>query len=281
MNNEDFVRGFDRTVDDALFWLSDNAAFLFDAIRQGLEGFYDLILTAATLPPPWVIALIAALLGWRTVGAGFGLLAGVGLLFCWSMGLWPETMETLALVFSATLSALLIALPVGVIAGYYTGLDRALEPVLDLIQTMPPYIYLLPAIALLGYGAATALAATIIVAIPPVVRLTSLGIRRTPREFIELGQASGINDWQMFTKIRLPFAMPSIMTGINQGLMMAFGMVVIAGIVGSGGLGGTIYDAIRTLDIARSINAAIAIVILCMVIDRITQSVNIVPEGER
>ncbi|TIP82193.1 MAG: ABC transporter permease subunit, partial [Mesorhizobium sp.] len=147
-----------------------------------------------------------------------------------------------------------------------------LEPVLDLIQTLPPYIYLLPAIALLGYGPATALIATFIVAMPPAIRLTSLGIRMTPREFIELGQASGLTPRQMFTKIRLPFAIPSVMAGINQSLMMAFGMVVIAGIVGSGGLGETIYSAVRTLDIATSINAAIAIVILTMVLDRFTQS---------
>ncbi|TIM80555.1 MAG: ABC transporter permease subunit, partial [Mesorhizobium sp.] len=135
-----------------------------------------------------------------------------------------------------------------------------------------PYIYLLPAIALLGYGPATALVATVVVAMPPAVRLTSLGIRMTPHEFIELGQASGLTPWQMFIMIRLPFAIPSVMAGINQSLMMAFGMVVIAGIVGSGGLGETIYTAVRTLDIARSINAAIAIVILTMVLDRLTQS---------
>lgn len=151
-------------------------------------------------------------------------------------------------------------------------LDRALTPALDLIQTLPPYIYLLPAIALLGYGPATALVATVIVAVPPAIRLTALGIRMTPREFIELGHATGVTPAQMFFKIRLPFAVPSIMAGINQSLMMAFGMVVIAGIVGSGGLGETIYGAIRTLDIAKSIDAAIAIVILTMILDRLTQS---------
>ncbi|WP_292127725.1 ABC transporter permease subunit, partial [Mesorhizobium sp.] len=156
--------------------------------------------------------------------------------------------------------------------GFGRAFDRFLEPILDLIQTLPPYIYLLPAIALLGYGPATALVATFIVAMPPAIRLTALGIRMTPREFVELGHATGLTPWQMFVKIRLPFAIPSVMAGINQSLMMAFGMVVIAGIVGSGGLGETIYSAVRTLDIATSINAAIAIVILTMVLDRLTQS---------
>lgn len=181
-------------------------------------------------------------------------------------------MSTLALVTTATILALLVGIPLGILAGFARSLDRLLEPVLDLVQTMPPYIYLLPAIALLGYGPATALIATFIVAMPPAIRLTSLGIRMTPREFIELGHASGLTPWQMFMKIRLPFAIPSVMAGINQSLMMAFGMVVIAGIVGSGGLGETIYGAVRTLDIATSINAAIAIVILTMVLDRLTQS---------
>lgn len=267
------VAGFDETVDDALFWLDDHAAFVFDAIRDGLGGFHGLVAGALALPPFWVVAAVVALLGWRAVGVTFAGLAALGLVACWAMGLWPETMQTLALVISATLVALAVALPVGVLAGYATRLDRVIEPALDLVQTLPPYIYLLPAIALLGYGAATALGATIIVAIPPVIRLTALGIRRTPEAFLELGRASGVTAWQMFVKIRLPFAAPSIMAGINQSLMMAFGMVVIAGIVGSGGLGATIYDAIRTLDIAKSIDGAIAIVILTMILDRITQAV--------
>ena len=263
---------FDTAVDDALIWVGDNLAFLFDGIRALFEGFYDGVLGLLTLAPWFVVALLLGLLAWRRVDAAFGVLTALGLALCFAMGLWPETMSTFALVISATLLALLFALPLGVLAGFLPGLDRVVEPVLDLIQTMPPYIYLLPAIALLGFGPATALAATLIVAMPPAIRLTSLGIRATPVNFIELGQASGMTPSQMFWKIRLPFALPSIMAGINQSLMMAFGMVVIAGIVGSGGLGEAIYEAIRTLDIGKSIDAAIAIVILTIVIDRITQS---------
>ena len=263
---------FDTAVDDALFWIGDNGESLFDALRAILEGTYNGILWLLELLPFHGVAVLAALLGWRLVNRWFGLAAGVALVFCALMGLWAETMATLALVLTATVLALATGIPVGIAAGFLRRLDRVLEPVLDLIQTMPPYIYLLPAIALMGFGPATALVATFVVAVPPAVRLTALGIRRTPREFIELGEASGLTAWQMFTKIRLPFALPSIMAGINQSLMMAFGMVVIAGIVGSGGLGETIYGAVRTLDIATSINAAIAIVILTMVLDRLTQS---------
>ena len=269
---ESFVSTFDTVVDDALFWLSDHAAFIFDGIRLVLEGLYDAVLGLLMLPPFWAVAAVAGLIGWRALGWGFGIGGAVALLACAAMGLWPETMQTLALVVAASVIALAISLPLGVLAGLMPRLDRALTPALDLIQTLPPYIYLLPAIALLGFGPATALVATVIVAVPPAIRLTSLGIRQTHNEFLELGQAVGASRAQMFWKIRLPFAVPSIMAGINQSLMMAFGMVVIAGIVGSGGLGETIYGAIRTLDIATSINASIAIVVLTMLLDRLTQA---------
>ena len=272
MDTSVFTDLFDEWTDSALEWVSDNGEFLFDYIRQVLEGLYDGILWLLELPPFYVIAIVVALIGWRLVNVWFAALSGVALALCFSMGLWPETMSTLALVLTATVIALAIGIPIGIAAGFFTALDRFMEPGLDLIQTLPPYIYLLPAIALLGYGPATALIATVIVAVPPAVRLTSLGIRMTPKEFIELGEALGMTPAKMFFKIRLPFALPSIMAGINQSLMMAFGMVVIAGIVGSGGLGETIYGAIRTLDIATSINGAIAIVVLTMVLDRITQS---------
>lgn len=272
MDTEVIADTFDEWTDTALSWISDNGEWLFDAIRSVLEGTYDGILWLLQLSPFYVLALIVALLGWRLINLVSGILAGCALIVCALMGLWAETMSTLALVLTATVLALLVGIPIGVLAGFWKPLDRMLEPVMDLIQTLPPYIYLLPAIALLGYGPATALVATFIVAIPPAIRLTALGIGRTPHEFIELGHACGLTPWQMFVKIRLPFAVPSVMAGINQSLMMAFGMVVIAGIVGSGGLGETIYGAVRTLDIATSINAAIAIVILTMILDRLTQN---------
>ena len=272
MDISSFTDTFDEWTDAALEWVSDNGETLFDYVRWVLEGLYDSILWLLQLPPFYVIAIVFALIGWQLVNKWFALAAGIALALCFSMGLWDQTMSTLALVLTATVLALAIGIPIGIAAGFFTALDRFMEPGLDLIQTLPPYIYLLPAIALLGYGPATALIATVIVAMPPAIRLTSLGIRMTPNAFIELGEASGITPMQMFFKIRLPFALPSIMAGVNQSLMMAFGMVVIAGIVGSGGLGETIYGAVRTLDIATSINAAIAIVILTMVLDRLTQS---------
>lgn len=271
MNISDITDAFDTWTDDALGWVNDHGEWLFNFFRAVLEGTYDGVFYLLDSAPFYVVAIVAALLGWRAINIWAGILAGVALAFCAMMNLWSETMSTLALVITATFLALVTGIPIGILAGFVRRFDRLLEPVLDLIQTMPPYIYLLPAIALLGFGPATALAATYIVAIPPAIRLTALGIRMTPPEFIELGQATGLTPWQMFVKIRLPFAIPSVMAGINQCIMMAFGMVVIAGIVGSGGLGETIYGSVRTLDMASSINAAIAIVILTMILDRITQ----------
>ncbi|PBP72039.1 ABC transporter permease [Pseudomonas syringae] len=272
MTVPDFSAPFDGAIDSGLGWLADHGEKLFDAINAGLAGVYQAVLWCIATPPFYVIALVIALIGWRAIGLRFAVLSGVALLFCSLIGLWTETASTLALVLTATCLGLVVAIPLGVLAGLAPSIDRVVDPTLDLIQTMPPYIYLLPAIALLGYGPATALLATFIVAVPPALRLTSLGIRMTPREFIELGEASGVTAWQMFYKIRLPFALPSIMAGVNQSLMMAFGMVVIAGIVGSGGLGEAIYGAVRTLDIAKSIDAAFAIVILTMILDRLAQS---------
>lgn len=272
MDAAELIANFDARVEASLDWVRDNAGHLFDGARFCLEGLYNAINWALKSPPFYVVCLLVFAAGWRLVGFRFGVLAGLSLAACAFMGLWPVTMDTLGLVIAATTLALAIALPAGVIAGLFPKIDRVVEPLLDMVQTLPPYIYLLPSIALMGFGPATALVATVIVAIPPALKLTSLGIRMTPHEFIELGHASGMTPLQMFFKIRVAFAVPSVMAGINQSLMMAFGMVVIAGIVGSGGLGETIYGAIRTLDIATSIDATVAIVILTMVLDRLTQS---------
>ncbi|BAP44552.1 ABC transporter permease subunit [Pseudomonas sp. 21LCFQ010] len=273
MNPADFASAFDAKVDAALEWTADNWSTAFDALNDALKSLYQAVYWALAVAPFYVVAALIGALAWRLTGSWkFAVGTALSLCFCELMGLWPETMSTLALVLTATSLALLVGVPAGVAAGLMPALDRVTEPTLDLLQTLPPYIYLLPAIALLGYGSGTALVATFIVAVPPVLRLTCLGIRMTPRQFIELGEASGTTGWQQFFKIRLPFALPSIMAGVNQSLMMAFGMVVIAGIVGSGGLGEAIYAAIRTLDIAKSINASIAIVVLTLILDRMTQS---------
>lgn len=267
-----WVEAFDASVDRAMAWATDNGGLFFDLVRGALEGLFDLMVDSLIFVPFWLVAIAFGGIATRSLGWKAGLASAAALAFCRVMGLWTATVETMCLVLISVVLAVIIGVPVGVVAGYSRRLTRILEPMLDLIQTLPPYIYLLPAIAFLGYGPATAIVATFIVAVPPVVRLSAHGFRMTPIEFIELGQATGARPLDAFLKIRVPFSLPSVMAGINQSLMMAFGMVVIAGIVGSGGLGETIYGAVRKLDIALSVNAAIAIVILTIIIDRISQS---------
>lgn len=166
MDTSGFTDAFDEWTDATLEWVSENGESLFDYVRLVLEGLYNGILWLLELPPFYLVAVLVALVGWRLVNRWFAVLSGLALVLCYAMGLWPETMSTLALVLTATVLALAIGIPIGIAAGFFTALDRFMEPGLDLIQTLPPYIYLLPAIALLGYGPATALIATVVVAIP-------------------------------------------------------------------------------------------------------------------
>ncbi|KHK59496.1 ABC transporter permease [Burkholderia sp. A9] len=267
----DLTAAFDGFVDNGLGWLSDNATGVFSSLSTVLNGTFNGLDSLLTSVPWWVIVLVVGLCGWQFVGRVFAVAALVGLWLCHAMGLWAETMSTLTLVFSSTLLALVVAVPAGVLVGLTSRLIKGVEVVMDFVQTMPPYIYLLPGIALLGYGPATAMWATWIVAIPPALRLTAHGVRMTPGQFNELGLAVGMTGPQLLFKIRIPFALSSILAGVNQSLMLSFGMVVIAGIAGSGGLGQTIYDAVRTLQIDKAVNAGIAIVVVTIVLDRLSQ----------
>ncbi|MFJ4444699.1 ABC transporter permease [Pseudomonas sp. NPDC089422] len=270
---------FDSTIDTSLAWLIDEGAGFFNAMSTAMDGAYAAINTLLMFAPWWGVVLAVGLIGWRLVGLLFAVTAVAGLWLCQAMGLWSETMATLTLVFSSTLLALLIAIPAGVVVGLSARWKHGAELVLDFIQTMPPYIFLLPGIALLGYGPATAIWATCLVAIPPALRLTAHGVFMTPVQYCELGSAVGMKTASQVMKIRLPFAIPSILAGINQSLMLSFGMVVIAGIAGSGGLGQTIYEAVRTLKIDLAVNAGIAIVILTIVLDRISQAMCTTEKG--
>lgn len=275
----DITDWIDSTVGDLLNWINDHAGSVFEFIRFCLDGVFGGLSTVFSAVPFWALVVLVLVAGWMLVGRVFSVLAAAGLFLCQGMGLWADTMATLTLVLSSTLIALIIAIPAGIVVGLTQGLSKASDVVLDFIQTMPAYIYLLPGIALLGYGPATAMCATSLVAIPPAMKLTAHGIRMTPTQFRELGTAVGMTSIEVLFKIRIPFAFTSIMAGINQSLMLAFGMVVIAGIAGSGGLGQTVYEAVRGLQIDKSINAGIAIVILSIVLDRFSQRLGASKKG--
>ncbi|PVZ41210.1 glycine betaine/proline transport system permease protein [Pseudomonas sp. CC120222-01a] len=267
----DLIEQFDLQVENLLAWLVERGGAFFDAVSSVMTGLYAMLNALLLLAPWWALCALIGVAAWRVVNMGFAVVAVLGLWLCQLMGLWQETMATLTLVFTSTLIALVIAVPLGVLVGLSARWKKGAELLMDFIQTVPLYIFLLPGIALLGYGPATAIWATCLVAIPPAFRLTAHGVFNTPKQFCELGAAVGMTATSQVFKIRVPFAMPSILAGINQSLMLSFGMVVIAGIAGSGGLGQTIYEAVRTMKIDAAVNAGIAIVVLTIVLDRISQ----------
>ncbi|MCB6185123.1 ABC transporter permease subunit [Leeia sp. TBRC 13508] len=267
----DVIPIFDQVIEESLSWLTDNAGDVFNGISAVLNGSFNLLNHVFQGFNWMVFILVIGIYGFFFVSRIFGVVASLGLWLCQAMGLWSETMTTLTLVISSTFLALLFAIPLGILLGLTTKFIRWADVVLDFIQTMPPYIYLLPGIALLGFGPATAMWATWLVAIPPALRLTAHGISITPIQFNELGTSIGLTGISHLFKIRVPFAVPSIFAGINQSLMLSFSMVVIAGIAGSGGLGQVIYDSVRSLQIDKAVDAGLAIVVVTIVLDRITQ----------
>lgn len=267
-----FDRAFDRAIDDSVDWLNDNLAFLFDAIRALLDNTLWALNWCLSMPW-WLFVVLAVAASWRLSGVGLALFAGIALAMCQAAGLWDMLVQTLALVILATLIALAIGIPLGILGARWKRFGNMLEPVMDTLQTLPPYVYLLPAIALIGFGGASAVVATMILAVPPAVRLTMLGIRQIPIERIELARSLGATSTTQLLRVELPSAMPSIMAGVNQSLMMALGMAVIAGIIGAEGLGGEVYRAVRYLEVGRAVDAGLAIVVLSILLDRLSAGI--------
>ncbi|MCG8478321.1 MAG: proline/glycine betaine ABC transporter permease [Spirochaetales bacterium] len=251
---------------DALSWLTRAVSTVVEA---GIDGIVDILL----VPPPWVLIVLIAAVAWRIAGRGVAIFGLVGLLFVWNLELWDATVSTLALVLISTLLAILVGLPLGIAAGLNDRFYVAVKPVLDFMQTMPAFVYLIPAIPFFGLGPVSAVFATVIFSVPPSIRLTSLGIRQIDRELIEASDAFGTTTRQKLFKVQMPLAMPTIMAGVNQTIMLALSMVVISAMIGAGGLGGEVWRAIQRLQPGRGFEAGIAVVIVAMVLDRITQSI--------
>jgi glycine betaine/proline transport system permease protein len=259
-------------IEAGVDWLLANLQPLFDAIRAAISALTEGLEWLLMAPAPWVVALIIALLGAWRVGARFAAFAVVALALVVGMDLWADTMATLALVLAATLVSLLIGLPVGIAAAKYDRLERIVRPVLDFMQTMPAFVYLIPAAMLFGLGTVPGAVATIIFSMPPAVRLTNLGIRQVPRERVEAGLAFGCNARQLLWRIQIPSALPSIMAGVNQTIMLALSMVVIASMIGAGGLGSVVLEGIQRLDVGLGFEGGLGVVVLAILLDRITQS---------
>nr|WP_299241113.1 proline/glycine betaine ABC transporter permease [uncultured Halomonas sp.] len=222
--------------------------------------------------PEWALMAIIALLCWRLAGIRLAIGAVLGLLLIWNMGLWFPMIETLTLVVIATLVAVVIALPVGIFAAVSDKFYSVIMPVLDFMQTMPAFVYLIPAIPFFGIGSVSAIFATVIFSMPPAIRFTTLGIRQVPTELVEAADAFGSTRGQKLLKVQLPLSLPTIMAGINQTIMLALSMVVIAAMIGADGLGNEVWKAIQRLRPGDGFEAGIAVVILAMLLDRLTQA---------
>ena len=259
-------------VDTAVNYILDNFSPALDMSAATIGFVTGGILAAlAAIPMPVGIAIFVVLSLWR-VGFGFAVFTGLSLWLVQYMGLWPATMETLSLVVASTILAMVVGLPLGIAMARNDTVAAGVRPVLDLMQTMPAFVYLIPAAMFFGLGAVPGTIATVIFAMPPVVRLTNLGIRQVHAEFIEAGQAFGCTSSQLLFKVQLPNALPSIMAGINQTIMLSLSMVVIASMIGAGGLGNTVLTGIQRLDVGTGFEGGLAVVILAVVLDRITQS---------
>ncbi len=269
---EDFNIPIGEWVEAGVDWVQDNLTGVLDGISDGLaliiDSFEDGLLA---IPPLVLAAIIIGLAAWR-VSWRFGLFAAGAMILIFGMQIWDETVSTLALVIGSSLLALIIGIPIGIAMARSDRVEMLVRPILDLMQTMPPFVYLIPAAIFFGLGKVPGAIATLIFAMPPAVRLTNLGIRQVSEENVEAGQAFGCTDRQLLFKVQLPLAMPSIMAGINQTIMLALSMVVIASMIGAGGLGNTVLTGIQRLNVGLGFEGGLGVVLLAILLDRITQS---------
>ena len=237
-----------------------------DSVLNGLDTLFNFI------PFPLVL-LIFMYFGFKTNGIKFALISAVALISIDLVDLWQETMTTLAMIFTAVIFCMIIGIPLGIIASRSRLFETILRPILDIMQTIPSFVYLIPVVMLFGVGLTPGVIATIIFALPPIVRLTNLGIRQVGKGFKEAGASLGLTKFLILRKIEIPLAMKTIMAGVNQTLMLALSMVVIAALIGAGGLGLTVYVALGRLDIGAAVVGGTGIVILAIILDRITQKI--------
>jgi glycine betaine/proline transport system permease protein len=264
---------FGDWVDSAVKdWLVPNFRPFFRSLQapisfvlDGLDGFLNAM-------PMLVFTAILAFIAWRTAGRGVAIFTALALVFLDLIGVWGQTMTTLAMIVTAVFFCAVIGVPVGILAARSDRFLAILRPILDVMQTIPPFVYLVPIVMLFGVGTVPGVIATIIFALPPIVRLTNLGIRGVRADLVEAAYAFGSTPSQVLWEVQLPLAMRTIMAGLNQTLMMALSMAVIAALIGAGGLGLTVNTGLGRLDVGTAMEGGIGIVILAIILDRITQS---------
>ena len=255
---------------DLIDWLRTTLGPVFNFIRDVLLGGYNQLFNLLDLPPSLVMIALLVIAGGFARGWRFGLAAAASLLLIDLMGQWTNAMQTLALVIVAVVVAALLAIPIGIAAARSSVVSNMVKPVLDFMQTMPPLVYLIPAVIIFGVGVVPGMIATIIFAMPPGIRLTELGIRQVDAEVVEAGHAFGSSHGKILRQIQLPLALPTIMAGVNQVIMLALSMVVLAGFVGGPGLGQQVLSAISRLNVGLGVEAGLSVVILAIYLDRVT-----------
>ncbi|WP_328284517.1 ABC transporter permease [Paenibacillus tarimensis] len=254
-------------------WMKTYFGGLFDLIRTVIGWMVANIEYVLTLLPPIILIVLLALLSWRMVGWKFSIFTLIGLLLIDNLGFWELSMQSLSLVLTASILSIVIGIPIGIGCAKSSMFRSIMTPVLDFMQTMPAFVYLLPAVSFFSLGVVPGVIASIIFAIPPTIRLTTLGIRQVPAELVEAADAFGSTPAQKLFKLQLPMAMPTIMAGINQTIMLSLSMVVIASMIGAQGIGSYVYRAVTQANTGIGFEAGIAIVIMAILLDRLTQHV--------
>jgi len=273
-NFEEQLIPLDEWVQTAVDWTVLNYRDFFQVIKVPVElSLNGLQWLFATLPP-FVVILLFAIAAWRYTGKRVTVFTVLSFLLVGYLGLWEDTMTTLAMVICSVLFCAIAGIPLGIMAGRSDRFEMFLRPFLDAMQTTPAFVYLIPVVMLFSIGTVSGILATIVFALPPIIRLTNLGIRQVHPELVEAALAFGATPWQVLRKVQFPLAMPSVMAGLNQTIMMALSMVVIAALIGAGGLGNPVVQGLNTLEIGLATIGGLSIVLLAMVLDRITQGIS-------
>ena len=253
-------------------WLFEQRP-LFKKISAPIDTVLNSLDSLLNFIPFPIIIFIFVFIAFRTNGLKFAVFSLISLIFIDLVDLWSESMTTLAMIFTAVIFCMLIGVPLGILASRSNTFEIILRPILDIMQTIPSFVYLIPVVMLFGVGLTPGVIATIIFALPPIIRLTNLGIRQVGKGFKEAGSSLGLSKFLILIKIEIPLSLKTIMAGVNQTLMLALSMVVIAALIGAGGLGLTVYIALGRLDVGSAVVGGTGIVILAIILDRITQKI--------
>ncbi len=268
---EEKVIPLDSWVSQFVDWLVENYRDFFQSLKWPVEQTLNGLDVGLNWVHPLIMIAVISYTAYRFSGRGLAIFSVVTLFLIGLLGLWEDTMTTLAMVLSSVVFCALAGIPLGIWAGRSDRFETALRPVLDAMQTTPAFVYLVPIVMLFSVGNVAGVLATIVFALPPVIRLTSLGIRQVHPELVEAAQAFGATRSQVLRRVQIPLAMPTIMAGLNQTIMMALSMVVIAALIGAGGLGSPVILGLNTLDIGQAVTGGLGIVLIAIILDRITQ----------